>query len=108
MLKMEVICSSETSVGFQQTTQHYILEARTLHNHRCENLNSYRFKLFFPPLRWNAKFYTHTSQQVRLQLFISSSLRFEIKDGLHTVQSVQRDSILFTQAWCFLFFGKSQ
>jgi hypothetical protein len=29
-LKMEAICSSETSDDFQQTTQHYIPEASTL------------------------------------------------------------------------------
>jgi hypothetical protein len=40
-LKMEGTCSSETSVDFQRTTQHYIPEARALHNHRCENLKSY-------------------------------------------------------------------
>jgi hypothetical protein len=36
-LKMEAICSSETSVDFQRTT-----EDSTLHNHRCENLKSYK------------------------------------------------------------------
>jgi hypothetical protein len=36
-LKMEVICSSETSVDFQQTTQHYIPE---------ENLKSYKSYIY--------------------------------------------------------------
>jgi hypothetical protein len=40
-LKMEAICSSETSVDTQRTTQRYIPEEGTLHNHRCENLISY-------------------------------------------------------------------
>jgi hypothetical protein len=40
-LKMEAICSSETSVDFQRTTQRYIPEDSTLHNHRCENLKSH-------------------------------------------------------------------
>jgi hypothetical protein len=40
-LKMEVICSSETSVATQQTTRHHIPEDDTLHNHRCENLKSH-------------------------------------------------------------------
>jgi hypothetical protein len=30
ILKMEVICSSETSVDFQRTTRHYIPEDRSL------------------------------------------------------------------------------
>jgi hypothetical protein len=38
---METICSTETSVDFQQTTRHYIPEDSTLYNHRCENLKSY-------------------------------------------------------------------
>jgi hypothetical protein len=37
-LKMEAICSSETSVDIQRTTWRYIPEDSTLHNHRCENL----------------------------------------------------------------------
>jgi hypothetical protein len=32
----------ETSVDFQRTTRRYIPEDRTLHNHRCENLKSYK------------------------------------------------------------------
>jgi hypothetical protein len=40
-LKMETICSSETSVVTQRTTRRYIPEDGTLHNHRCENLKSY-------------------------------------------------------------------
>jgi hypothetical protein len=37
---MEAPCSSETSVDFQRTTQLYIPEDITLHNHRRENLKS--------------------------------------------------------------------
>jgi hypothetical protein len=37
---MKAICSSETSVDFQRTTQCYILEDSTLHKHRCEKLKS--------------------------------------------------------------------
>jgi hypothetical protein len=40
-LKMEAICSSETSVETQRTTRRHIPEDDTLHNHRCENLKSY-------------------------------------------------------------------
>jgi hypothetical protein len=35
---MEVTRSFQIMVDFQQTTQHYILEDRTLYNHCCENL----------------------------------------------------------------------
>jgi hypothetical protein len=38
---MEVTCSSETSVDFQQITWYSIPEERTLHNHPCENFKSY-------------------------------------------------------------------
>jgi hypothetical protein len=41
-LKMEAISSSETSVDTQRTTRRYIPEDCTLHNHRCENLESYK------------------------------------------------------------------
>jgi hypothetical protein len=40
-LKIEAICSFETSVEFKRTTRCYIPEDSTLHNHRCENLKSY-------------------------------------------------------------------
>jgi hypothetical protein len=39
---MEAICSSETPVEPQRTTRRHIPEDDTLHNHRCENLKSYR------------------------------------------------------------------
>jgi hypothetical protein len=54
---MEVTCSSETSVGFQRVTQRYIPEGRTLHNHYCENLKSYRewiFSLWFNVMCWSS------------------------------------------------------
>jgi hypothetical protein len=37
---MEAICSSETSVDFQQTTRRYIPEDGALRDHRYENLKS--------------------------------------------------------------------
>jgi hypothetical protein len=43
-LKMEAICSSETSVETRRNTLCHITEDDTLRNHRCENLKSY-FKL---------------------------------------------------------------
>jgi hypothetical protein len=39
--KMEATCSPRTLVDFQQTTQRYVPEDRTLHNHQCENTKSY-------------------------------------------------------------------
>jgi hypothetical protein len=42
---MEAICSSETSVDFQQTTRRYIPEDSTIYNHRCENLKFYMIRL---------------------------------------------------------------
>jgi hypothetical protein len=38
---MEAAFSTESSIAFQQTTQRYILEERTLNNQRCENPKSY-------------------------------------------------------------------
>jgi hypothetical protein len=45
-LKMEAMCSSETSVDFQRTTRRYIPEDSTLHNNRCENLTFYLFSAY--------------------------------------------------------------
>jgi hypothetical protein len=45
-LKMEAICSSETSADTQRTTRPYIPEDSTLYNHHCENLQSYRWQEF--------------------------------------------------------------
>jgi hypothetical protein len=55
-LKMEAICSSETSVATQQTTRRHIPEDDTHHNHRCENLKSY--KVYSVPLiRYRGKYF---------------------------------------------------
>jgi hypothetical protein len=48
ILKMEAICSSETSIAFQRTTRRHIPEDDSLHDHRCENLKSDMF--YFPLL----------------------------------------------------------
>jgi hypothetical protein len=48
-LKMNAICSSETSVDTQRTTRRYIPEDSTLHNHRCENLKSDIRNVIFHP-----------------------------------------------------------
>jgi hypothetical protein len=45
-LKMEAgTRSSETSVGFQRTTQHYTPEDRDIHNQRYANLKLYMYTL---------------------------------------------------------------
>jgi hypothetical protein len=44
-LKMVVIYSSEMLVDFQWTTRRYIPEDNILHNHRCENLKSYKIEV---------------------------------------------------------------
>jgi hypothetical protein len=58
-LQIEATCSSETSVNFQRTTRRYIPEGRTLYNHRCENLNSY--KAFGTIWRSNGKLHASTA-----------------------------------------------
>jgi hypothetical protein len=50
-LKTEATCSSETSVDFHRTTQRYIPEHVTLHNHRCEYLKSYLLIFAFSDIR---------------------------------------------------------
>jgi hypothetical protein len=49
-LKMEAICSSETSVEFQRTTGRYIPENGTLHNYCSDKIKSYINKV-----AWNVK-----------------------------------------------------
>jgi hypothetical protein len=44
-LKMEAICSIETSVGFERATRRYMPENITVHN-RCEKLNILSLVLF--------------------------------------------------------------
>jgi hypothetical protein len=53
-LKMETICSSETSVDFYRTIRRYIPEDYSPHSHRCENLTSntmFRHAFNLSPLR---------------------------------------------------------
>jgi hypothetical protein len=56
-LKMEVVtCFSKMLVDIQQTTQHYIPEDRTLHNHCYVNLKCY----IFPVLLYGCETWFHT------------------------------------------------
>jgi hypothetical protein len=58
LMEMEAKCSSETSVDFQQTTQHYIPEDRTLHSAtliqslclKCRKVFVYRTELYVTEL----------------------------------------------------------
>jgi hypothetical protein len=71
-LKMVVIYSSEMLVDFQWTKWHYIPEDSTLHNHRCENLKSYKME--------GRKLYTKNADITELQkcnstkIFLGGSL----------------------------------
>jgi hypothetical protein len=49
-LNIEATSSSETAVYFQRTARRYIPEDKTYHNHRWENLKSYRTP-FYPIFR---------------------------------------------------------
>jgi hypothetical protein len=60
-LKMEVTCSSETSVDFQQTAQCYISEDRTLQLRKPPNNTS-----GYPSRVYGTHFWNHYPQQTRL------------------------------------------
>jgi hypothetical protein len=51
-LKMEAICSSETSLDFQRITRRYIPDDSSTHNHRCKNLKSYAIIQFLPHCKY--------------------------------------------------------
>jgi hypothetical protein len=62
-LKIESICSSESTVDIQRTTQHYIPEDRTLHSHHCgKNFRFSRQHVFALEIfhwslpRWHSRF----------------------------------------------------
>jgi hypothetical protein len=74
-LKMEVICSSGTSVDFQWTTWWYVPEDRTIHSHYSENLKSYVFLLaicnwFFTSWKQNCKFSNSKAKTSNVNLLI--------------------------------------
>jgi hypothetical protein len=46
-LRMEAICSCETSIDFQRTTRYYIPEHNGLYKHRCENFRFYTLRQWF-------------------------------------------------------------
>jgi hypothetical protein len=57
-LKMEAMCGSETSVDFQQTTQHHIPEDRTP-KHSCENIRSYVVFVCHHCVLWMLMYLSH-------------------------------------------------
>jgi hypothetical protein len=68
-LKMEAICSSETSVATQETTRRHIPEDATLHNHCCENLKSYNIS--YTVCRYDYGVSPHLISHSELLWFIS-------------------------------------
>jgi hypothetical protein len=52
-LKMEAICSSETSVKFKLTIRRYIPEDRILHNRRCKESQILHFTFYIFMIRFN-------------------------------------------------------
>jgi hypothetical protein len=72
-LKIKVICSSETSPGFQWTTWCYIQEDRTLHTHHCKN-----GKFVFPILLLDfpdESISTNANNKIHRSSFISLNAR---------------------------------
>jgi hypothetical protein len=69
-LKIEATCSSKTSVDFWWTTWRYTPEDRTLHNHRCENIKSYKEFLWFLFDHW--QWLTRTSSLMDVIMLIFS------------------------------------
>jgi hypothetical protein len=61
-LRMEAICSTETSVDTQRTTRRYIPEDGTLHNHHCENLILHKLHALTDFIKWKRTFGTKINQ----------------------------------------------
>jgi hypothetical protein len=72
-LKIEAICSSETSADFQQTIWPYIPEDLTLHNFQCENLRSYIANLIF-----NQQIYYRVHKNLPFHLILVFYLKIKV------------------------------
>jgi hypothetical protein len=81
---MEAVRSSETSAATQRTTRRHIPEDDTLHNHRCENLKSYK-KDFTVSLK-----ISESNTLPVLAELISSTLKMEAICSSETSVLVQR------------------
>jgi hypothetical protein len=80
-LKMEAICSSETSVATHQTTRRHIPEDDTLHNHRCENLKSYILSTnFYFLFFYNSSILPFHSASIFFQLWLLFNSHARIKE----------------------------
>jgi hypothetical protein len=73
---MDAICSSETSVETQRTTRRYIPEDDTLHDHRCENLKSYK-------VRYRKKVF------VKIKDYLQLGYRFRLSEFRDYIEAVQ-------------------
>jgi hypothetical protein len=112
ILKMEAMCSFETSVGPQQATGHYIPENSNLINHHSEDLNSYKIisfldlKSFFFLIEFLA--YQQTESVVSLQHI--SLWRRESSSNVLVVQKLFRSMgiadyvSVCVQLYCMLVF----
>jgi hypothetical protein len=82
---MEEIFYSETLVDIQRTTRRYVPEDRTLHNHRSENLISYKALLFIA-LTFPTHFLSIGSSRVLQKYCKTNMVHFEeAKQGLSAV-----------------------
>jgi hypothetical protein len=91
-LKMEVICSSETSVHVR-TTRRYIPEDGDFHNYRCENLKSYIFFTSLTSKRINTVNQQWTKQTVQLHVILWRCLLVVLLVVVYHVKSKKRKAI---------------
>jgi hypothetical protein len=103
---MEAFCSSEKSVDTQRTTRHYIPEVDTIHNHRCENLKSYKVednygKVYDVALNLELK-------DIMFTVWHAMSLPSELKSDSptcasyeHRAASASKQSV-FQRPYCFI------
>jgi hypothetical protein len=108
-LKIETICSFETSVGSQWTTWRYIPEDGTFHNHRSENLTSYTTWCRLPTSNHLIYYKVFWWSHVTLGFCTSFILLFQTEGFRNTVQNtetVSRNPIVLqlglwtVDCWC--------
>jgi hypothetical protein len=84
-------------VDFQWTTQRYILEDRTLHNRRCENLRSCKsrsvaFPHLFNYLKKTVRFTgsTFTAHKIRVSFFYTTSVSVIFRSDKYVARYIQK------------------